>query len=42
MDHNWPYVAAGYSITTGALVAYTAWLWSRLRRSERMTNNDPR
>jgi hypothetical protein len=39
MDHNWPYVAAGYSITTAVLVTYTAWLWNKLRRAERASTS---
>ena len=34
MDHNWPYVAAGYSIVTAAIVSYVTWLWYRLRRDD--------
>ncbi|MCU1429360.1 MAG: hypothetical protein JWL83_3360 [Actinomycetia bacterium] len=34
MDHNWGYVAAGYGITTGALLVYGGWLWNRLRRAQ--------
>jgi hypothetical protein len=40
MDHNWPYVAAGYSLTTAALLAYVGFLWNRLRRSERSLTRD--
>jgi hypothetical protein len=35
MDHNWGYVAAGYAITAGTLVAYAGWLWQRTRRARR-------
>jgi hypothetical protein len=40
MDHNWGYVAAGYSLTTVVLGTYVAWLWNRLRRSERSLSRD--
>jgi hypothetical protein len=40
MDHNWPYVAAGYSLTTAVLVLYVGRLWQRLRRSERSLTPD--
>ena len=40
MDHNWPYVAAGYSLTTVVLVTYVASLWNRLRRAERSSRDD--
>jgi uncharacterized protein (DUF58 family) len=40
MDHNWPYVAAGYSLTTAVLVTYVLWLWNRLRRAERSVSRD--
>jgi hypothetical protein len=40
MDHNWPYVAAGYSITFTVLVTYTVWLWNRVRRSEQSLGRD--
>jgi hypothetical protein len=40
MDHNWPYVATGYSVVTVALVSYVGWLWNRLRRSERSLSRD--
>jgi hypothetical protein len=40
MDHNWGYVAAGYSITTAALLAYVGFLWNRLRRSERSVHDE--
>jgi hypothetical protein len=35
MDHNWGYVAAGYGLTTAVVVAYTTWLFARLRRTRR-------
>ena len=35
MDHNWPYVAAGYGLTAAVVVSYTAWLQARLRRARR-------
>jgi len=35
MDHNWPYVAAGYGLTAAAVGGYTAWLLTRLRRARR-------
>ena len=35
MDDNWGYVAAGYGITFATLVAYSAWLWQRIRRARR-------
>ena len=35
MDHNWPYVAAGYGVTTVAVVWYAAWIHLRLRRARR-------
>jgi hypothetical protein len=40
MDHNWPYVAAGYSIVAVVLVTYVAFLWNRLRRAERSPSSD--
>ena len=40
MDHNWPYVAAGYSLTTVVLVTYVVSLWNRLRRAERSSCDD--
>jgi hypothetical protein len=40
MDHNWPYVVAGYSLTTVLLVGYVAALWNRLRRAERSVPHD--
>jgi hypothetical protein len=40
MDHNWPYVAAGYSLTMAVLVAYVGRLWYRLRRAERSLSRD--
>jgi hypothetical protein len=40
MDHNWPYVAAGYSVVTAALVTYATWLWNRVRRSEQSLEHD--
>jgi hypothetical protein len=40
MDGNWGYVAAGYGLTTGVLVAYFAWLRTRLRRAERSVTSD--
>jgi hypothetical protein len=30
---NWNYVAAGYAITGGTLIAYAVWLRVRLRRA---------
>ena len=39
MDHNWGYVAAGYGLTFGVLVAYTGWLRARLRRARRSDGN---
>ena len=35
MDHNWGYVAAGFTITFVTLAAYSGWLWQRLRRTRR-------
>ena len=35
MDHNWGYVAAGFTITFVTLGAYSGWLWQRLRRTRR-------
>lgn len=35
MGEHAGYVVAGYALTAGALVAYTAWLWQRIRRAER-------
>jgi hypothetical protein len=35
MDHNWPYVAAGYGLTTALIGSYSAWLLTRLRRARR-------
>jgi hypothetical protein len=40
MDDNWPYVLAGYALTTVTLTAYVTWLWQRLRRAEPPTTND--
>jgi hypothetical protein len=40
MDHNWPYVAIGYSLATVALGSYVGWLWNRLRRAERFSSRD--
>lgn len=40
MDHNWPYVAAGYSLAAVALGTYVGWMWNRLRRSERSMGRD--
>jgi hypothetical protein len=40
MDHNWTYVAAGYSLTTVVLAGYFGWLWNRLRRAERSSSRD--
>ena len=33
MDHNWPYVAAGYGLTTAVVATYAGWLLTRLRRA---------
>jgi hypothetical protein len=41
MDHNWPYVAAGYSLTTVSLAAYATWLLTRLRRARRSVTDLP-
>jgi hypothetical protein len=41
MDHNWPYVAAGYGLTAAVVVAYTGWLLARLRRARRSTGELP-
>ena len=41
MDHNWGYVAAGYLLTTGVLIGYTAWLLTRLRRARRTPAERP-
>jgi hypothetical protein len=35
MDHNWPYVAAGYGLTAAVVGSYSAWLLARLRRTRR-------
>ena len=35
MDHNWGYVAAGYTITAVTLLVYTGWIWRRTRRAHR-------
>ena len=35
MDHNWPYVAAGYGLTAATVGAYSGWLIARLRRTRR-------
>jgi hypothetical protein len=35
MDQNWPYVAAGYGLTTAVVVSYAGWLLTRLRRTRR-------
>ncbi len=35
MDHNWPYVAAGYGLTFAAVGSYVVWLQARLRRVRR-------
>jgi hypothetical protein len=40
MDDNWPYVVAGYGLTTAVLAAYAGWLWNRLRRAERSHARD--
>jgi hypothetical protein len=40
MDDNWPYVVVGYSLTTATLIAYTTWLWYRLRRAEPPASHD--
>jgi hypothetical protein len=40
MDHNWPYVAVGYTLMTVVLVSYIAYLWTRLRRGERSLSQD--
>jgi len=43
MSHNWGFVAAGYSITTAALVTYFGWVRFRtrhLRRTLRDENRD--
>jgi hypothetical protein len=41
MDHNWPYVAAGYGLTTAVVGAYSAWLIARLRRTRRSVGDAP-
>jgi hypothetical protein len=41
MDHNWPYVAGGYGLTTAVLVAYASWLAARLRRARRSAADLP-
>jgi hypothetical protein len=41
MDHNWPYVAAGYGLTTAVVVAYAGWLQARLRRARRSARELP-
>jgi hypothetical protein len=41
MDHNWGYVAAGYGLTTIVVVAYTAWLQTRMRRARRTSVERP-
>ncbi len=40
MDHNWPFVATGYSLMFVVLVAYLTWIWLRVRRAERSTPDD--
>jgi hypothetical protein len=40
MDHNWGFVAAGYSITTVAVGGYFLWLRTKLRRAERAAGED--
>ena len=41
MDHNWPYVAAGYGLTTVVVGAYSGWLLARLRRTRRSVPDLP-
>jgi len=41
MDRNWPYVAAGYLLTAGALGSYATWLLRKLRRADRLERADP-
>ena len=41
MDHNWPYVAAGYGLTTVVVGWYAAWLQTRLRRARRSARELP-
>ncbi len=40
MSHNWNYVIAGYTIVTGTLVGYAAWLRVRLRRARRSLSEE--
>jgi len=41
MDHNWPYVAAGYGLTTAVVAVYSGWLLARLRRTRRCVADLP-
>jgi hypothetical protein len=41
MDHNWPYVAAGYGLTTAVVAGYSGWLLARLRRTRRSVTELP-
>jgi hypothetical protein len=40
MDHNWPYVAAGYALTAVVVAGYAGWLQARLRRTRRSAGTD--
>jgi hypothetical protein len=41
MDHNWPYVVAGYALTVVVVAAYTGRLLARLRRARRTADELP-
>ena len=40
MSSNWNYVAAGYALTAGALVAYFTWVKLRIRKVRRSLPDD--
>jgi Heme exporter protein D (CcmD) len=42
MSHNWGFVAAGYSITTAALVGYFGWVRLRTRQLRRALRDENR
>jgi hypothetical protein len=41
MDHNWPYVAAGYGLTAVVVASYAGWLQTKLRRTRRSAVLEP-